>query len=325
MPSPGFSAQHIDAVLSNISVAYMQTQETFIASRVFPRIPVEKASAQYFKYNQEDWLRDEAAKRADATESVGSGYTLATDTYNCEVYAIHKDVGDQAVANATSPLEPVRDATNFVASRLLLRQEVDFAGKYFKAGVWANDFTGVASAPTGNQFIQWSNYTNSTPLVDVDVWKESIVSKTGFEANVMVLGRAVFNALKNHPTVIDRIKYTGRDIPTTELLASLFGVDRVLVASSLVNTAKEGQAKSVSYNFGKGVLLTHSAPTPGLLTPSAGYTFVWNGVSDGAGLSVGTVSFRMEELRARRIESQMAWDNKVVAADLGAFAASAVA
>jgi len=325
MPSPGFAAQHIDAVLSNISVAYLQNQDNFIATKVFPRIPVEKASAIYFKYNQADWLRDEAKVRADGTESVGSGYGLSTDTYNTQVYAIHKDVGDQAVQNATSPLEPIRDATNFVASRLLLRQEVDFANKYFKAGVWANDFTGVAASPTGNQFLQWSNYTSSTPLLDIEVMKESIISTTGFMPNTIVMGRQVFNALKSHPTVIDRIKYTTRDIPTTALLASLFDVDRVLVAASLVNTAAEGQTATKGYNFGKGLFLCYTAPSPGLLTPSAGYTFVWNGVSDGAGLSIGTVSFRMEELRATRIESQMAWDNKVVATDLGAFAATIVA
>lgn len=325
MPSPSFSSQHIDAVLSNLSIAYIQNQDSFIATKVFPRIPVEKASAQYFKYNQGDWLRDEAAPRADATESVGSGYTLTTDTYNCNVYALHKDVGDQAVANSTSPLEPIRDATNFVMSRLLLRQEVDFANKYFKAGVWANDYTGVSGVPTAGQFRQWSDYVNSTPLIDIEVMKEAILSATGFSANTLVMGRAVFNALKNHPTIIERIKYTSQNIPTTELLASLFDIDRVLVASSLVNTAKEGQTKTTAYNFGKGLMLTHSASAPGLLTPSAGYTFVWNGVSDGAGLQVGTYSFRMDELRAQRIESQMAWDNKVVGTDLGAFAATIVA
>lgn len=325
MPNPSFSSQHIDAVLTNLSVAYLQNQDVYIATKIFPRIPVEKASATYFKYNQEDWLRDEAQKRADTTESVGSGYNLTTDTYNCEVYAIHKDVGDQAIANATSPLEPVRDATNFVISRLLVRQEVDFAFKYFKAGVWANDYTGVSVAPAAGQFRQWNDYVNSTPILDVEVMKEAILGKTGFMPNKLVIGRAVFNALKSHPTVLDRIKYTTANIPTTELLASLFDVDEVLVATSLVNTAVEGQTKAISYNFGKGALLVYSNPTPGLLAPSAGYTFVWNGVSDGAGLSVGTYSFRMEELRAQRIESQMAWDNKVVGADLGAFAATIVA
>lgn len=325
MPTPGFSSQHIDAVLSNISVAYQQDQSKYIATKVFPVVPVDKASAIYFTYDRASWLRDEAQKRADSTESAGSGYTVGKDTYNCDVWALHKDVGDQAVRNATSPLDPMRDAANFIASRMLLRQEVDFANTYFKSGVWSNDWTGVASAPTGNQIIQWSNFTTSTPIDDIDTLKETVCSVTGFDVNTLVMGKQVFNKLKNHPTVIDRVKYTSDKVPTAQLLASLFDVERVFVASSIVNTAKEGQTATPAYNFGKSILMTYSAPSPSLLAPSAGYTFAWNGVSEGAGLSVGTTQFRMEELKATRVESQMAWDNKVVGADLGVFVSGVVA
>lgn len=325
MPTPSFSSQHIDVPLTNISVAYMQAQKNYIAQQVFPAIPVEKASAKYFTYPKGDWLRDEAKKRADATESAGGGYHVSTDNYNADVWAFHKDVGDQVLQNYTNPLDPIRDATRYVASRLMLRQEVDFAQKYFKAGVWSNDWAGVASAPSGNQVYQWSDYTNSTPIVDVSVWATAIQSVTGFDPNVLVIGKQVFDKLKSHPEIIDRIKYTGRDIPTPELLASLFDVEKVLVAKSLVNTAVEGQTDAISYNFGKGAMLVYANPEPGLLTPSAGYTFVWNGVSDGFGLNVGTKQFRMEERAAQRIESQVAWANKVVATDLGLFATTLVA
>jgi hypothetical protein len=324
MPTPGYASQHIDTVLSNISIAWMQSSDNFIADKVFPRIPVEKQSAIYFKYDQDAWLRDEAQLRADSTESAGSGYTVSKDTYSASVWAFHKDVGDQVIQNATSPLMPIRDATNYVASRLMLKQEVDFAGKYFKSGVWGTDVAGVNSGPTGVQVIRWDQYTTSTPLVDIEIWKEYIASVTGFQPNILVLGKQVFNALKNHPTIIDRIKYTSRDIPTNVLLASLFDIEQVLVAKSLVNTAKEGQTKSISYNFSKGALLVYSNPNPGLQTPSAGYTFVWNGVSQGSGLSVGTKQFRIEERETTRIESQMAWDNKVVAPELGVFASAVV-
>lgn len=325
MPTPTYASQHIDAVLSNISVAYMQDQTKYVASKVFPRVPVEKQSGIYFKYNLEDWIRDDAQKRADATESAGGGYTLATDNYSADVWAFHKDVGDQVLKNYTDPLNPIRDAALYVASRLALKQEVDFANQYFKAGVWSNNITGVTATPGANQVYQWSDYTNSTPLEDVEAWKEDIHSVTGIDANILVIGKPVYVQLKNHPSIIDRIKYTSEKVPTPALLASLFELDQVLVAGSIVNTAKEGQAKATSYNFGKGALLVHAAPEPGLLTPSAGYTFGWDGVSDGAGIAVGTKQYRVEERAAQRIESQMAWDNKVVAPDLGLFAASLVA
>ena len=325
MPTPTYASQHIDAVLSNISVAYMQDQTKYIASKVFPRVPVEKQSGLYFKYTIDDWTRDDARPRADATESAGGGYTLASDNYNCTVYAFHKDVGDQVMKNYTDPLNPTRDAALYVASRLALRQEADFANSYFKAGVWGTDITGVSSAPSAGQVYQWSDFTNSTPLYDVEAWKLNIQSVTGFEPNTLVLGKQVYSKLKNHPEIIDRIKYTSEKVPTPGLLASLFEVDQVLVGSSVVNTAKEGQTKSMSFNFGKGALLCYSAPEPGLLVPSAGYQFGWDGVSDGAGIAVGTKQYRIEERAAQRIESQMAWNNKVVATDLGLFAATLVA
>jgi hypothetical protein len=43
------------------------------------------------------------------------------------------------------------------------------------------------------------------------------------------------------------------------------------------------------------------------------------------GLTIGTSSFRLESLRATRVEAELAFDNKVVASDLGYFWNSIVA
>jgi hypothetical protein len=134
----------------------------------------------------------------------------------------------------------------------------------------------------------------------------------------------VFNALKNHPNIVDRIKYTSANVVTEELLARYFGVDEVVVARTLVATNKEGQPDGVQYIYPKSILMVHAAPNPGLLTPSAGYTFSWNGITGTNGLTVGTYQIRMENLKATRIESQAAWSNKVVAPNLGVFLANAV-
>ena len=56
---------HVDRVLTNISVAYIQSAEDFIAGRAFPELPVVKQSDIYFKYNKDDWFRDEAKQRSD--------------------------------------------------------------------------------------------------------------------------------------------------------------------------------------------------------------------------------------------------------------------
>jgi len=316
MAQPTANDVHVDAILTNISVAYIQDQASYIANRVFPLIPVEKQSDKYFTYNKGDWFRDEAQLRAPATESAGSGYTLATSTYSTQVYAFHKDVDDQVRANADTPLNPDRDATQFITQRMLMRQEVQWTSDFFTSGVWANDVTPSAL---------WSNYTSSDPIGDVETAKATMLNSTGFLPNTMVVGYEVFRQLRHHPDIVDRVKYTSAENVTEDILARFFGVDRILVARAIRNTGAEGAANSFSNIAGKNAALYYVAPTPGILTPSAGYTFAWRGVSDGMGANIGITRFRMPELRADRIEAQMAWDNKVIGSDLGYFFASCVA
>lgn len=316
--------EQVDAVLTNISIAYMQTQDKYISTKVFPVVPVSKKSGLYFKYDRDAWLRDEAQKRADTTESAGSGYEVGTDRFDAEVYAFHKDVGDQIRANTDVPLDVERDATQYVASRILLRQERQFVQDYLKTGVWGTDLTGVSGTPGASQFKQFSDYANSDPIQVLDEAKDLITSVTGLDANTAVLGANVYKVLKNHPDIIDRIKYTSSENVTAQLIARLLEIENVYVMKSIFNSAKEGQNGVYGYNFAKDMWLGHSATSPSLLTPSAGYTFSWDGVSDGDVNTIGTVKFRLPEKRADRIESQVAFDNKVVAPELGVYLSSVV-
>ena len=325
MPQPSINQVHVDAILTNASVAYIQSADNFIANRVFPIVPVDKQSNLYFKYTKEDWFRDDARLRADGAEAATSGYGLSTDSYYADVYAIKKAVGDQTMANFDNPLDPMRDAAKFTAQLILNRMEQQFVTDFITTGVWGTDYAGVAGSPSTNEFKQWSDLSNSDPIQDVETWKARILSTTGFEANKLVLGYDVYKTLRNHPDVIDRVKYTGNTVPDTAYLASLFGLEEVLVAKAVKNTATEGQTGSFSFAFGKSAILVHAPANPGLLTPSAGYSFQWRGVSEGLGLTVGTKQYRVEQNAATYIESQIAFDNKVVAADLGVFAGTVVA
>lgn len=316
MPQPTSSQVHVDAILTNISVAYMQKAENFIANKVFPIVPVEKQSDKYYSYTKNDWFRDEAQLRADATESAGGGYNLSTSSYSADVWAFHKDIGDQTRANADAPINVDREAAEFVTSRLLLKMETQWVSSFFGTGVWATD-----STPSN----LWSDYTNSDPLGDVEDGKRSILSTTGFEPNTLVLGYDVFKELKNHPDLVDRIKYTSSSVITADMMARMFDIERVLVSKSVKATNNEGAAGAYDFTAGKNALLCYSAPAPGLLQPSAGYVMSWTGVSGGLGQTIGTSRLRMDSVKADRIEGEMAFDMKVVASDLGYFFSAVVA
>jgi hypothetical protein len=325
-PTP--SDVHVDAILTQISVAWLQDTSTFVATNLFPEVPVSKQSDKYYVYDKGDWFRDEAEKRAPATESAGSGYRIGTDNYSCEVYAFHKDVDDQTRANADNPINLDADASQFVTQRMLLRMERDWAATCWTTGVWTTDLTGVDANPSTGEFLQWDD-ASSTPVTDIENAKREVLAITGFMPNVLVLGYDVYVQLKQHPSIYDRLKHTTSENITREILARFFEVDRVIVSQAIVNTGNvendASGADTFSFVFGKQAWLGYVTATPGILQPTAGYRFSWTGVSDGLGQTIGTSRIRMPELRADRVESQMAWDFKVVAPDLGVFFASAVA
>ncbi len=319
---PSLSQVHIDQALTNVSVAYVQSATGFIANRVFPVVPVDSKSDSYFTYTKNDWFRDEAKKRAPATESAGSGYNVGTANYSCDVFAIHKDVPDQVVENARrSPgIDPEADAARFVAQRMLLRHEIEWAATFFTTGVWTGGTGGTDVTPAN----LWDNYATSTPIKDIRAQRRQVLSQTGIKPNTLVLGYDVYTALLDHPDFIDRIKYTSDSAVTQEIIRRLFEVDNLYIAEAVKATNVEKETEAYSFVQGKHALLVYTSPTPSLMEPSGGYTFAWTGVSDGNGQDVGTVRIEMPLKRAVRVESQMAWDSKVVAPDVGAFFANVV-
>jgi len=311
---------HVNRPLTNISVAFMQDAANFVADQVFPNVPVQKQSDRYFTYDRGEMNRDEMELRAPGTESAGRGYTVdSTPTYYAPVYAYHHDIPDEIRANADAPLDLDRETTYIVTLKALIKREVLWATKYFQGGVWTNDYDGGGA--TG-QVPHW-NISSSTPVENVRAAATTQAESTGFRPNTLVMGRRVFDSLVDHPEIIDRIKYSSSPgspaIVNKNTLAQLFEVERVLVMDSIRNTAKKGLANSHSFIGGKHALLCYVAPNPGIMTPSAGYTFSWAGWFGASQSGTRIKTIRLDREDSDRVEIQMALDQKVVAADMGTF------
>ena len=158
MPSPTQADLHVNVPLTNVSVAYMQSADSFIADKVFPKVKVEKQSDLYWKYSKTDWRRTDVQRRAPEHRVPRRRLEDRRPTStSAHVYAVHKDIDDQMRANADSNFNLDRDATEFVTNQHLLKRDIDWTASYFTTGVWATEKTGVASAPTAGQFVQWDN------------------------------------------------------------------------------------------------------------------------------------------------------------------------
>ena len=243
---------------------------------------------------------------------------MSTDTYTTEVYALHQDVADQIRANSDPAVDLDRAASQSVMQQLLIQKEINWMTNYFSTGVWTNQDDG------GTDFSQWSD-GSSDPEHDIDAGKNTILKTIGLMPNTLIASYDVHQALKRHPLITNRYQYTSSESITPQLIARYFEVDRYLIAKASYVSSEEGAASTTNaFIAGKHALLCYVAPNPGLLVPSAGYTFSWSAFT-GGNQGVRMKRFYMDELEATRIEGEFAYDHKQVLDVAGYFFYSAVA
>lgn len=327
MPQPTPAQMHVDRYLTNLSVAFVQQSQNFVADKVFPVVTVSKQSDLYPIYDRGYFFRDEMAPRPLGGEAQKAGYKVTSQRYHCEEWALAHAIDDRVRSNTDQPLNPDRAAMRLLTTQAMINRDRRWAGSYFKTGVWTTDLAGKSTTPSTNEFLQFDQ-DGSDPIGVVDQYKDTIAENTGYEPNVLVLGRKVYRTLRNHPDIIDRVKYTQRGVVDRDILASLFGVDRVVVPGSIQNTAKEGLQDNFEFILSStDMLLVYAASEPALEQPSGGYIFAWTGLIPGETNAFGGVIQRMRDDKAHsdHIEIRTAYDIQVVAPDLGVFFSAAVA
>jgi hypothetical protein len=325
MPNLTASTVHVDKALTNVSVGWQQAQTAFVADKVFPMVPSEFQTDKYHIWDRGSLYRSEAGKLGPRAQAGERGSEISQGTFSCDVWGVKEFLPEQVERNADAALRLREATTQNVTRDLLIARETQFVSDTFATSTWTTEYEGVASGATTGQFDQWDDYTNSTPISDINTAAADIQGLTGYWPNTLTIGHDVFVQLKDHPDIVDRIKYTERGIVTTDLLASLFGVDRVLVASAIKNSAVEGATDSFANIVGKAALLTYSAPNPGINVPTAGYTFAWTGMLGSSALGSRIRTYDVDDPSGVMVQGEAAFDFKVVAADLGAYLYTAVA
>lgn len=337
MPMLTPSQVHIDAPLTNLTLAYLQSADNFIADKVFPIVDVDKQSDKYYIYDRENFNRSGQRKQlAPRTRPERIGMSLSNDNYFADVFGLATDFDEQTLANEDAALETRAMGAQMLIHNMLIDREKDFVTNFFSDGIWGTNWDGVANADndTAAEVTNWDDYTNSTPIVDVRRLARTVQLKSGgFKPNTMVVTKAVRDVLVDHPDILARLN-GGATVSNTALitdakLAEIFEVERFFVMEAIENTAAEGATESNSFIGGNDVLLCYTPSSAGLRSPAAGLTFAWNSLPGVSNLGVTVESFTGDFLRvegiAEEIHVKMAYDQKIVGPDLGGFINSVLA
>lgn len=263
-------ARVIDPVLTTVAQGFQNAE--MIGMNLFPSVPVGQRGGKIITFGKEDFALYNTARAPGAnTKRIQYGYSGSP--YALESHSLEGLVPFEFMqeADAVPGIDLGRGAIIKVQNIIGLRLE-------YAQAVLA---TTAGNYPAGNKVTlagtsQWSDLTSgvSDPVKDVEAAKEAVRGKIGKRPNTVVMGAAVWSMLRQHPKIIDRIKYTGRDSATPEMVAQLFGVKRVVVGDAVYDNG--GTFADV---WGKAVVVAYTelGSLAELGVPSFGYTYRLNG------------------------------------------------
>ncbi len=282
-------------ILENASTAAFQDTTMFVARAVFPTIPSADEQFKYFTFNMDSIQQDKARMRAAGDKVEEGVWDLSTATVTLKQYAYGEKLPEELVITAQQVGQAGNidvASANSVAEVLMINAERRFATNFFVTGKWAADMTGQGSADA-THYVFWNN-SASTPLDDVYSEHRRILLAGRRRPNTMILGFTVLQRLMTNTQIINRLNngaLPGKIVMATiEQLASLFAVERILVAQAVYNSAKEGNTASSAFCLDdKSAWIGYVAPNAATMTPSAGYRGTWAAL---AGNDMGVRTFK---------------------------------
>ncbi|MFZ6687511.1 phage capsid protein [Undibacterium sp. SXout11W] len=263
----------INPTLSAIAIAYRNSADSLIADGVLPRVP----TALKFSYTKYDAAQGytvpntKVGRKSDPT-MVDFGGTPIND--ECQDYGLDDLIPNSEIAAfdampkpATGgPIDPKSISTMMLTNLILLDREVRVANTVFNTANYSGSQQQTLSGTS-----QWSDYANSNPLNALLAALDAPLVRP----NKLVLGRAGWTSLRQHPKVVQAVykSQQGAGTVSREQLAELLELDEILIGSAFINTARKGQAASYARAWGKHAALIYSN-TEAAMTgqPTYGFT-----------------------------------------------------
>ena len=189
---------------------------------------------------------------------------MSNSSYVLSEHALKDYVSDRDAENYD--IADLRaDTVNELTDKIMLRREKSLAD-LFTSTSWS---LGV-SLSAAQQFSL--DTTTSSPVPIYDTGASVVLANSGHRVNYGIITQNQLVALKNHSNILDRIKYT-QIIFGEDLIASLLGLDEMLVARAQIDSSDEGVADSIGDVWDDNSFIGFKPNTPSPLSPSAGYIF----------------------------------------------------
>lgn len=271
---------------------FMQVERHgFIAQQVLPVFHTSLASAKYPVIPAEAMLETADTLRAARAAYARGDWDFDWKAYTCSENGWEEPLDDSEAALFSNYFSAEMVAVQRATLMVLRSMEKRVASKVMDTTTFAN----AAAAKA------WNSYADADPLADINKGKAHFRAAVGLSPNALILDKDILRHVSMCDAVVDRVKYSSpnaiRGELTLDQLKAYFGVDNILVAGSMTNTAKKGKAKNVQpvWPTNKVMLACVSEGGDNLFEPCLGRTFVWD---EDAPDVIVTEQYREEQTRS---------------------------
>lgn len=294
MPTPttSLATQRPDLSASLEAFDVMMDAEGFVGQRVLPVVTVQSQAGNFGKIPLDQLLQNREALRSSGAGYNRGNWKFTPATYATKEYGLEEPIDDREARMYASYFNAELIATMRSQRGIIEAQEKRVAAMIFNSSTYS---------PT-NITNEWDDYTNATPIADVESKVQAIWAASGLWPNAMVINRKVFRNLRNCAQIVDRLKYQGfQDVRpgniTVDALAQVFDIPLLLVAGGTKNTANEGATASISSIWSDEYCwIGRVATTQDFREPCVGRIFHWS--ADGSEERGLVETYRDETVRA---------------------------
>jgi hypothetical protein len=266
--STGYPDIKISPLLTTLARGYHNGQ--LIGTEIFPIVSVDLLSAQIPLFGKNDMTLYDTRRALRAKSNVIGEGDVQTTTYQCREYdaVVELDYLERDHASFDRKKASIESATRAIA----LGREAQMANLLFNLDSY--DDTNKATLTAGTYL----------DIDDTDVIKylyenvnEKVRSQIGEYPNTYVIPAGVYRFLRSQASIKKYFALGTTPLLTTDFLAQLLGVDRILIANAnTLNT--DGSFKPI---WGNGIWAGYIKPAQALNStpyePAFGYTLQLKG------------------------------------------------
>jgi hypothetical protein len=260
----------------DLGVAVMEFLEGntmgFIGLEVMPLFPTSKQSATYPVTPKEVLMNIPDVSRAPRGKYNRGDWEYERGKFSTVEKGWEEPIDDteRSLFDQEAPGMADFIATKRAMNHILRGQEKRIADKIFNAST----FTPHAVS------VEWDTGETAKPISDVNDGRSAFRTQCGMLPDVLVISYTTYQNLKECDQIVNRLKYTfpGIDINrmTSDQLAAVFDVPRVLIGGSIYNSAKKKKTASIADVWDKEyAALMKIGSGMDLTQPCIGRTFLW--------------------------------------------------